>query len=242
MVKRKGIYYLLFADVSRRNTPTCLGYATAPSPLGPFVYRGVVIDNAGSDPLVWNNHGSLVEFRGRWYVFYHRSTHASRMMRKTCVEPIAFTPEGLIPEVEMTSQGAGPPLDAFSRIEAERACQLTGGVRVLFNPETGSEELARIESGNTAAYKYLDFGSGAEAMEMRLSAGSAGGRITLRIDRPWGPAIAAFDIPPGAEGTWQTVSAPVKSARGIHAVWMEVSGPDGVLMSVDWFRFRPEPR
>ncbi|MCX8161360.1 MAG: family 43 glycosylhydrolase [Candidatus Saccharicenans sp.] len=238
MFKRQGIYYLLYADISRRNTPTCLGYATASSPLGPFTYRGIIIDNTGCDPLVWNNHGSVAEFKGRWYVFYHRSTHASRMMRKTCLEPINFTADGLIPEVEMTSQGAGPPLDAFSRIEAERACQLTGYVRLQYNSETKSEELACIEHGNTAAYKYLNFGEKSEARQVvfRL-APDRGGKVSIRIDQPWGPAIANVEVPPGDGRTWTSISAPVQEVMGVHPIWLHFSGYEGSLMKLDWFLF-----
>jgi hypothetical protein len=242
MVKRGGLYYLVYADISRRNTPTCLGYAVGKSPLGPFVYRGVIIDNTGSDPLVWNNHGSLVEFKDRWYVFYHRSTHGSKMMRKTCVEPISFNPDGSIPEVAMSSQGAAPALDAFSRVESERACQLTGYVRIQFDEAIGSEELGKIENGNMAAYKYLDFGEGAVAWAVRAAGETAGGKITIRIDQPWGPAIAIIDVPPGGDGkTWRTLTGSVKPIRGIHPIWLHFSGPDGLLMKIDWFEFRKRP-
>ncbi|RSL57028.1 hypothetical protein CEP53_006620 [Fusarium sp. AF-6] len=44
-----NVYYFVFAD-SSRGKPTCLGYATSTSPLGPFTYRGVIIDNAEADP------------------------------------------------------------------------------------------------------------------------------------------------------------------------------------------------
>lgn len=47
-------------------------------------------------------------------------------MWKACVEPIRFNLDGSIGEVEMTSQGAGPPLDARKPIDAERACLLFG--------------------------------------------------------------------------------------------------------------------
>ncbi|MBN1939431.1 MAG: family 43 glycosylhydrolase [Candidatus Aminicenantes bacterium] len=237
MFKRKGLYYLLYADISRRNSPTCLGYATSPSPWGPFHYRGVVIDNAGSDPMVWNNHGSIAEFKGRWYVFYHRSTHGSKMMRKTCVEPISFTPDGLIPEVEMTSQGAAPPLDAYSRLEAERACLLSGNVRIRSDSAAGSEILAKIENGNSAAFKSIDFGAGAKACSIRL-AGGGGGRITVRLDRPWGPAVAAVDTSAGGDdASWRTLSGTVKEVRGVHAVWLQFTVPEDRFLEVDWLVF-----
>ena len=78
MVKRNGIYYFIYAHMGRAGRPTCIGYATGSHPMGPFKYGGVIIDNDHCDPAVWNNHGSIVEFHGRWYVFYHRSTHASK--------------------------------------------------------------------------------------------------------------------------------------------------------------------
>ena len=55
VVKRGGYYYFIFADISRNGRPTCLGYAMATSPLGPYEYKGVIIDNAGCDPETWNN-------------------------------------------------------------------------------------------------------------------------------------------------------------------------------------------
>jgi len=36
MVKRNFIYYLVYADLSRSNVPSCIGYATSLSPTGPF--------------------------------------------------------------------------------------------------------------------------------------------------------------------------------------------------------------
>jgi beta-xylosidase len=155
LFKRNGVYYLACADISRRGRPTSIGYATANRPFGPYTYRGVIVDNFGSDPHVWNNHGYVAPFKGRWYVFYHRSTHGTETMRKACVEPIRFNDDGTIPQVEMTTQGAGLPLDAFETIDASRACYLTGNVRVELTGER--EELTRVASGNTAAYKYLRF-------------------------------------------------------------------------------------
>ncbi|RPH93298.1 MAG: hypothetical protein EHM72_16450, partial [Calditrichaeota bacterium] len=69
LVKRNGIYYFIYAHMGRSQKPTCLGYATSSSPMGPYKYGGVIIDNDNCDPGNWNNHGSLVEFCGQWYVF-----------------------------------------------------------------------------------------------------------------------------------------------------------------------------
>ena len=99
MRKRNGIYYYVFADISR-GKPTCLGYATAKSPLGPFVYQGVIVDNSKLNPESWNNHGSIEEINGQWYVFFHVSAEG-KYMRKACMAPIEFDENGRIKEVQI---------------------------------------------------------------------------------------------------------------------------------------------
>lgn len=58
MRKRNGIYYYVYPCVYRDKKLTYLAYATSKSPLGPFTYQGVIIDNAKCDPKSWNIHGS----------------------------------------------------------------------------------------------------------------------------------------------------------------------------------------
>ena len=235
MVKRNGIYYFIYADISRGNRPTCIGYATSRSPLGPFKYGGVIIDNNFSDPSNWNNHGSIVEFKGQWYVFYHRATHNSRMMRKACVEPIQFNKDGSITEVEMTSQGAGPPLNALEKIEAERACLLFGNVRIRAF-DTYKEELGGIDDQDNVAYKYVDFRKGTTRFTVK-AAGIKGGRISLRLDQPWHREIGHIDIPAGDGKSWQEYTGEINTTEGIHALWIYFYGDGSDLLNLDWIRF-----
>ena len=45
-------------------------YAIGDNPYGPFTYKGIVLK-----PVIgWTNHHSIVEFEGKWYLFYHDST------------------------------------------------------------------------------------------------------------------------------------------------------------------------
>lgn len=146
-------YYFVYADVER-GKPTSLGYATSDSPLGPFRYRGIIVDNDGSDPGVWNNHGPIEQVNGQWYVFYHRSSRGSRHHRRLCVEPIEIAADGSIPEVPMTSQGAGEPFRTGEVIDAFRACGLTGSVRIAPTGD-GTEALVHWSRGDTATFRYV---------------------------------------------------------------------------------------
>lgn len=246
MIKRNGIYYLVYADMSRKGMPTCIGYSTSKSPLGPFKYGGVIIDNDGCDPNNWNNGGSIVEFKGQWYVFYHRATNGGQLPRKACIEPIWFENDGSIKEVEMTSQGAGKPLDAFSQIEAERACLLSGNVRIEsyiwdqanpLNP-ANADQLGQIVNNDRAAYKYINFGSGATSVSVRVAPGAKPGKIFFQIDNTWSPKIGILDIPGGGDGkTWTTLSGKINEVKGVHALHFKFAAVEKESFNIDWFRF-----
>jgi hypothetical protein len=66
MHKYKGKYYLSYSTGDTH----LICYATGDNPYGPFVYRGVVLKPV----LGWTNHHSIIEFKGKWYLFYHDST------------------------------------------------------------------------------------------------------------------------------------------------------------------------
>ncbi len=239
MVKRNGIYYFVYAGLSMKDMASCISYATSKSPWGPFKYGGVIIDNDGSDPRNWNNHGSLVEFKGNWYVFYHRATHGSQMMRKACVEPITFNADGSIDQVEMTTQGAGGPLSAVQKIDAERACLLHGNVRIeAFTKD--NEELTGITDGDRAAYKYIDFGEGVKRLTIRVASRTDPGTIEVALDQPWHPNILEkpLGIPGDGDGkTWTELKVSMKPVTGVHAVWLRFATEGKETFNVDWFRF-----
>ncbi|RPE81226.1 glycoside hydrolase family 43 protein [Vulcaniibacterium tengchongense] len=63
MHQYRGKYYLSY---STGNTHY-LCYATGDSPYGPFVYQGRILE-----PVVgWTTHHSIVEFGGKWWLYYH---------------------------------------------------------------------------------------------------------------------------------------------------------------------------
>lgn len=239
LTKRNGIYYLVYADISRAGMPTCIGYATSKSVFGPYKYGGVIIDNDHCDPGVWNNHGSIAELNKQWYVFYHRSSHGSDKMRRSCVEPIYFNEDGSISEVEMTSQGAGKPLNAFDDIEAERACLLYGNGRLqLWKPD--NEKLAEMNHADRAAYKYIDFGKGnAKKVEFTVTPGVSAGKIRVSVGKSWHRSIAELDVPAKKDKQqWITIAADVKAVEGVQEVWLTFLGKNNEMFSIDKFVFK----
>ncbi len=172
MRKHNGIYYYVYPCVHRQGRPTCLAYATSSSPLGPFTYRGIIIDNAKCDPQSWNIHGSIQEFGGQWYVFYHRCSGNCRSNRRLCVEKIFFNEDGTISEVKMTSQGAGLPFAVGEQIEGWRACEVEGGAYV-----DGTDLI--MCNGSKAYFRYVQLG---EKSRVRIDAEGEGSVLVYADD------------------------------------------------------------
>ena len=146
-------YYYVFADMER-GKPTSLGYATSKSPLGPFEYKGIIVDNDGCDPASWNNHGSIECLNGQWYVFYHRCSRNTQYYRRLCIEPITINPDGTIDEVKMTSQGPGAPFGPGEPLMGWQACSLSGRVYIDAD-EKHIESLQHIAAGDSAVFRYV---------------------------------------------------------------------------------------
>jgi alpha-L-fucosidase 2 len=95
--KRNDIYYLSYADNTRGNNR--LRYATADNPLGPWKYRGILLDQVSSD----TNHGSVVEYKGEWYLFYHTCDISGQgNLRSICFDKLYYNADGTIQKVIQT--------------------------------------------------------------------------------------------------------------------------------------------
>ena len=92
--KYNGLYYLSY---STGNTHY-LVYATSKNPTGPFVYAGRLLNPV----LGWTTHHSIVEFHGKWYLFYHDSLLSKGVDHKRCIK---FT------EFHYNADGSIPTLD-----------------------------------------------------------------------------------------------------------------------------------
>ena len=129
--KINSFYYFIYSSFYSHE----LCYATSDDPMGPFRYRGILHDNGdiglnGITPenrvtYTGNNHGSLVELNGRWYIFGHRQTNYSVFARQGIAEPVEIQEDGFIPQAELTSCGLNNgPLEPHGSYGAFIACHL----------------------------------------------------------------------------------------------------------------------
>jgi hypothetical protein len=76
--KYHGKYYLSYST----GTTHYIVYATSDSPMGPFTYRGRILE-----PVIgWTTHHSIVEYNGKWYLFYHDCELSGGINHRRCVK------------------------------------------------------------------------------------------------------------------------------------------------------------
>jgi hypothetical protein len=90
MHRYNGQYYFSYSTGDSHY----LVYATGSSPMGPFTYQGRILEPV----LGWTTHHSIVEFKGKWYLFYHDCELSGGVdhLRSVKVREIVYDAEGKI--------------------------------------------------------------------------------------------------------------------------------------------------
>jgi hypothetical protein len=120
LFKRNGIYYLAYArgNPLTGGNPASIDYATAERPLGPWTYRGRILDTVTNTTT---NHSAIVEYNGQWYIVYHNGMLAGggEFRRSLCIDKLFFDDDGTIREVVQTlSPAARRPVARYRFDEA----------------------------------------------------------------------------------------------------------------------------
>ncbi|MFN7252317.1 MAG: family 43 glycosylhydrolase [Anaerobacillus sp.] len=98
--KYKDTYYLSFA----MNFPEMTAYATSNSPMGPWEYRGILLDAMDDTET---SHQAIVEFEGDWYLIYHTGAlpGGGNFRRSTSIERMEYNEDGTINKVIPSASG-----------------------------------------------------------------------------------------------------------------------------------------
>lgn len=90
--------------------------------------------------------------------------------------------------------------------------------------------VCNIENGDYIKVKGVDFGGGAKSFEARAASATKGGKIELRLDSLTGTVVGNCILPDtGGWRTWATKSRKVRSATGVHDLYLKNSGDSGSL-------------
>ncbi len=245
--KRGDTYYFIYSSIAMHE----LCYAVSDNPMKGFVYGGVIVSNADMHIDSYkpadrnmayggNNHGSMVEIMGKWYIFYHRHTDGTNFSRQGCIEPISFREDGSIVQAELTSCGAnGGPLIGKGEYPAYLACNLwandaaltTGAPgewmdcrfpKVTQDGKDGDEEtgyVANLRDGSHAGFKYFDC-KGVSGISIRVRGYCSG---AFGVKTKWDGEVLGW-IPVEFSNEWKEYRADIAVPDGIQALYFVYKG------------------
>ncbi|HTX19991.1 MAG TPA: family 43 glycosylhydrolase [Bacteroidota bacterium] len=235
LFERRGIYYLTYPHV--QNKSERLEYAIGNSPAGPFVVKGVIMDET---PDCWTNQCSVIEFNQQWYLFYHHSDLSPHFDKNRSVrmDSLFFNEDGTIKKVIPTLRGVGVS-SASKRIQIDRYSRISdNGASV-----TELDTLHRSEGWKTTfdaahawiQYNSVDFGERKPASIDVRAASETGCTLRIMLESLTGPVIGEIVIPKGT--AWSVVNAPLKEFQpGLHNLIVQMKDEGSV--DVDWITFK----
>jgi Glycosyl hydrolases family 43 len=117
--RRGDTYYLLYADnqtgpqspCTQAVYHACIAYGTAPTPLGPWTYQGVILDVVSST----TSHPGIAEFKGQWYLAYHTADakDGGHFRRSVAIDKLEWddtvSPARIL-KVKQTHEPQSPPV------------------------------------------------------------------------------------------------------------------------------------
>ncbi|MGA7158138.1 MAG: carbohydrate-binding protein [Acidobacteriaceae bacterium] len=138
-----------------------------------------------------------------------------------------------------TGTQSGTPLTpATSQIQGSSYSQESGLETETTGDTTGGYDLGYVSPGATALYKSINFGASVSTVSVRTASAGDGGTLEFHLDSISGPLIATANLPvTGGWQVWQTVTAPVSGASGIHDLYLVFSGSAAGISNVNWFQF-----
>ena len=235
LFERNGIYYFTYPHV--QNKVERLEYATADNPIGPFEFKGVIMDESPTG--CWTNQQSILNFRNQWYLFYHQNELSPNFdkNRSVSIDSLFFNANGTIRKVIPTLRGVG--LTAASKqIQIDRYSLISNkGVSIAFidslNTFRGWKTVFTAKNA-WIQYNSVDFRKGRYKTINILTLSNNGGVLILRLDNVDGPVVAIANIPKGTVWNESCVTLS-KISRGIHNIILQQEQGDNV--EVDWVRF-----
>lgn len=247
-IRKKGdTYYFIYSSIVMHE----LCYATSECPTKDFKYRGVIVSNndlhidsykPAHKPMYYggNNHGSIVEVNGKWYIFYHRHTNGTHFCRQGCIEKIEFRKDGTITQVEMTSCGSnGEALAGRGEYPAYIACNLfckdeekySGAPgawmdsrfpKITQDGKDGDEEsgfIANMTDGAAAGFKYFNC-LGVKRVKIKVRGYCRGAFL---VKTSW-DGMTLGRIPVDFTNIWTEYSADIAVPDGIQALYFMYTG------------------
>jgi len=133
------------------------------------------------------------------------------------------------------AQSGVPTIPADSQIEGSSYSSEFGLQTETTSDSTGGYDLGFLTNGAYAVYNNVDFGAGVTKVNVRTASAGSGATATFYLDNPTGTPIATVTLPATSGWqNWETVSASVSGASGVHTLYVVFTSGS----NVDWYQFQ----
>ena len=239
--KRNGVYYFTYSKNYTDGPPT-IEYMTSANPMTGYIHRGTVI------PQPWenykgNNHHSFIDFKGKFYAFYHNQTvwsnglgngAGSIYQRSMNADVLTYTGD-VMNQVIPTRDGVAQiqNFEPFRKVEAEIIDSQSG-----IETERNSDGSMHVQMDNNDWYRIskVDFAAGAKIIQANVAALS-NTRLEIRLGSQHGTLVGTVQIPStGKLSKFTTVTAALTGVAGVHDLYFVAKG----RLNFNWYEFTRE--
>jgi len=204
-----------------------IAYMTSKNPLGPFTYQGTLFNNPGDFfQTVGNNHHTIIEFKNKWYIFYHAEWLNKQVFgdqkgyRTSHVDELPFS-NGKFGNARGTLTGVSQlfKVNAYNSNYASLMAW-EAGVKINGSGHT----TVGYNRGAWTGVSNVDFGDGATSVKIS-AASNNGAEIRITSGSENGDVIGYVTIPAtGGDRNFKTVTANISNVSGTKNIFFVASG------------------
>lgn len=209
-------------------------YMTSNNPLGPFTFGGRMFKNPASFGLDkgGNNHHSLVEFKGNYYLLYHARAIENRMgislnYRSPHIDSASVSNGAITVTGTMNGVSQLETLNPYNKVQAETIYR-QAGINVK---GVGDTVITDVQAGDWIGVSDAAFTKGAASLTVRV-ASKNGAAIKVCSGSENGTVIGYVDV--AATGSSFTeITVPVNNVTGTQDIYFVFSNE----LELDWWQF-----
>lgn len=203
-----------------------INYMVSDNPMGPYTYAGQILKNPASffNDGNGNNHHSIFEFKGKYYIAYHARALEKAAVgkalgyRSTQIDEMTVE-DGVIQPVTGTMTGVSQ-IKNLNPYELQKATTIyrQKGVEVYDSGDT----VLTVTSGDFSGVKNVEFGKGPASVCVTLKA-DEDMTIELRVMGENGNKIATLEVT-NTNGEYKTFTTEVSNAKGTKDLYFIYNG------------------
>lgn len=215
-----------------------IAYMTSSSPMGPWQYQQTILKNPGFFfGTGGNNHHSMIQFKDKWYIFYHAfllqdANNIKGGYRSTNADEVMINSDGSIQSINGTRTGV-KQITNFNPYEKVLATTMSrnAGISVIEEEKKSFKDpqivsLGDIEDGDWIKVSGVDFGEQSpKTFTIKYSSEGGSGAVKVCSDSPEGNVITYVEIDDtGSYNKYTEITMPVKDVTGVHDIYLVFAG------------------